>query len=256
MEPVPTRKKKNRRMPRVFSELITDGEAFNFDVDDIQRIRSEFQTLIKNLHPLYQGVKDNKIKAEKEEKKARRVLRRKEKAAAAATATIQNTTPQSTESADTALHETGSTALTSNTNESPGQIIDAATPPKSPCGSANDSSDSSKENRVGADQGEEKPATKMQASNDEKSEVIQHPLTWEATQRLATAGTLQTDDPSGQMSGEDMILSDDEGSAMSTTGIEKKETIPSTPLKRNTKEYAEDDILTSEDEKNGDLIII
>ena len=60
-----------------FSDLITNGEEFDFNVDDIQRIRSDFKTLIKNLHPLYQIAKDDRIKAEKEEKKARKL--RKEK---------------------------------------------------------------------------------------------------------------------------------------------------------------------------------
>ena len=49
-----------------FSDLITNGEEFDFNVDDIQRIRSDFKTLIKNLHPLYQIAKDDRIKAEKD----------------------------------------------------------------------------------------------------------------------------------------------------------------------------------------------
>ena len=54
--------------PKAFLNLITNGKAFEFDVDDIQRIRSEFKTLIRNLHPLYQVVRDERMKAEKEEK--------------------------------------------------------------------------------------------------------------------------------------------------------------------------------------------
>ena len=62
---------------KAFANLITNGNEFDFDVEDIQRIRRDFKTLIKKLHPLYQEVKDNKMKAEKQEKKARRRRRQK-----------------------------------------------------------------------------------------------------------------------------------------------------------------------------------
>ena len=64
---------------RIFSDLVTRGDSFRFDGSDIKRIRSEFQTLIRNLEPLYKEAKVDKIRAEREEKKSRRELRRKEK---------------------------------------------------------------------------------------------------------------------------------------------------------------------------------
>jgi len=59
-----------RHLP--FSKLITNGEEFNFDCDDIHRIRIEYQTLIKNLHPLYGQFYSKKVAMEKKEKKARK----------------------------------------------------------------------------------------------------------------------------------------------------------------------------------------
>ena len=38
-----------------FSKIISDGESFDFDCEDIQRIRSEYQTLIMNIYPLYEN---------------------------------------------------------------------------------------------------------------------------------------------------------------------------------------------------------
>lgn len=80
----------------MFSDLITNGDPFNFDVDDIQRIRGDFKTLIQRLYPLYQEVKDGRIKAEKEEKKARRELRRKEKEETAAASKTHESVREST----------------------------------------------------------------------------------------------------------------------------------------------------------------
>ncbi len=72
-----SRKKTRSHRSQAFVEMITNGEEFNFDVDDIQRIRRDFKTLIKQLHPLYKAVKEGKIKAEKEEKLARKKHREK-----------------------------------------------------------------------------------------------------------------------------------------------------------------------------------
>lgn len=83
MHQATAREEKKSLQPQLFSDIITNGKPFNFDVNDIQRIRGDFKTLIRRLHPLYQEVKDGRIKAEKEEKKARRELRRKEKEEAA-----------------------------------------------------------------------------------------------------------------------------------------------------------------------------
>eukprot|EP00536_Pseudo-nitzschia_multiseries_P008300 jgi/Psemu1/257073/estExt_Genewise1Plus.C_2090059 len=128
--------KKERRLllSQAFSDLITNGEPFNFGVGDIQRIRCEFKTLIQELQPLYKEFKDGKIKAEREERKARKELRRKEKEEAAAT---------------------------SNTE-------------KSPCESSNDSSDSGKENNDCADNVEAKIEKEAERLNDEESEVYRN----------------------------------------------------------------------------------
>lgn len=67
-----TPRSQRRSQSRAFEELITNGHAFDFDVEDIQRIRQEFKTLIQNLQPLYDAVKKNRIKAEEDKKRARR----------------------------------------------------------------------------------------------------------------------------------------------------------------------------------------
>ena len=59
-----------------FSKLITNGEEFSFDLDDIARIRIEFQTFIKNLHQLYDQFYTKELEREKLEKKARKESRR------------------------------------------------------------------------------------------------------------------------------------------------------------------------------------
>lgn len=74
-EPIATRRTQRAPQSRPFVELITNGHAFDFNVDDIQRIRRDFKTLIKNLHPLYKAAKDAKIKVEKEKKSARKRLK-------------------------------------------------------------------------------------------------------------------------------------------------------------------------------------
>jgi Ulp1 family protease len=64
-----------------FSKLITNGVEFNFDCDDIHRIRIEYQTLIMNMHPLYAQFYMNKVEMLMKEKKAiRKDLRRIAKA--------------------------------------------------------------------------------------------------------------------------------------------------------------------------------
>jgi len=63
-----------------FSKLITNGEEFNFDCDDIHRIRIEFKVFIKNLHPLYVRFYEKKVGIDRERKKARTESRRIAKA--------------------------------------------------------------------------------------------------------------------------------------------------------------------------------
>jgi hypothetical protein len=78
----PTGNRLNRRKTRrnePFSKLITNGEEFDFNCNDIRRIRIEYQTFIRNLHPLYDQFNKVKIGTEKEEKKARKESRRKGK---------------------------------------------------------------------------------------------------------------------------------------------------------------------------------
>ena len=67
-----TPRSQRRSQSRAFEEFITNGHAFDFDVEDIQRIRQDFKTLIQNLHPLYDAVKKVKIKVEEDKKRARR----------------------------------------------------------------------------------------------------------------------------------------------------------------------------------------
>ena len=73
-----TRRRKTRSNAP-FSKLITNGIEFDFNCDDIHRIRTEYQTFIRNLHPLYDQFNKIKIETEKEEKKARKESRRKGK---------------------------------------------------------------------------------------------------------------------------------------------------------------------------------
>jgi hypothetical protein len=73
-----TRRRKTRSNAP-FSKLITNGIEFDFKCDDIHRIRTEYQTFIRNLHPLYDQFNKIKIETEKEEKKARKESRRKGK---------------------------------------------------------------------------------------------------------------------------------------------------------------------------------
>jgi hypothetical protein len=54
----------------LFSKLITNGKEFNFSCKDIYRIRTEYQTFIRNLHPMYNQFNKAKIAREKEEKKS------------------------------------------------------------------------------------------------------------------------------------------------------------------------------------------
>jgi hypothetical protein len=160
-----SRRQRNAPRSEPFSDLITNGNEFDFNVEDIQRIRSEFKTLIRNLHPMYQVIKDDKIKAEKEEKKARK--RRKEKA----TETTQNDTQKFSKLVQSDLVETS--------------FAHGAT--------TNDSSDSSKENRIPREE-EEMLAQKILKSNDEEElQVAFGPLTFEAMQRHSSSGPSVTD---------------------------------------------------------------
>jgi hypothetical protein len=86
-----------------FSELITNGKEFDFDCDDIRRIRAEYQNFIRNLHPLYDQFNKMKLKKEREDKKARKELKRKRKVET----TANNTEPPSSESQEGRLEEQG-----------------------------------------------------------------------------------------------------------------------------------------------------
>jgi len=77
--PTGNRRRQNTRRNEPFSKLITNGEEFDFNCIDIHRIRIEYQTFIRNLHPLYDQFNKAKIETEKEEKKARKESRRKGK---------------------------------------------------------------------------------------------------------------------------------------------------------------------------------
>jgi hypothetical protein len=52
-----------------FKDMITNGSAFDFDMNDIARIREEFATLIDRLSPKYLAIKDAEEKAAKRAKK-------------------------------------------------------------------------------------------------------------------------------------------------------------------------------------------
>ena len=52
-----------------FKDMITNGSAFDFDMEDIARIRKEFATLIDRLSPKYLAIKDAEEKAAKRAKK-------------------------------------------------------------------------------------------------------------------------------------------------------------------------------------------
>jgi hypothetical protein len=58
-----------------FSELITNGAEFQFDLLDIERIRNEYQTFIKKLHRVYKKSCDEK-KLETKRRKRRKCRRR------------------------------------------------------------------------------------------------------------------------------------------------------------------------------------
>ena len=73
--PISTRRTQRAPPSGPFVELITNGHAFDFDVEDIQRIRQDFKTLIRKLHPLYKAAKLVKIEAEKERKRARKKIK-------------------------------------------------------------------------------------------------------------------------------------------------------------------------------------
>eukprot|EP00531_Pseudo-nitzschia_arenysensis_P017418 CAMPEP_0116119764 /NCGR_PEP_ID=MMETSP0329-20121206/2819_1 /TAXON_ID=697910 /ORGANISM="Pseudo-nitzschia arenysensis, Strain B593" /LENGTH=1105 /DNA_ID=CAMNT_0003613495 /DNA_START=267 /DNA_END=3584 /DNA_ORIENTATION=+ len=142
-----SRKKTRSHRSQAFVELITNGKEFDFDVDDIQRIRLDFKTLIKQLHPLYQAVKEGKIKAEKEEKLARKRHRGKAAKSLEWRASTKN---------DTA--ETSSAPPASN-------LIDEQVR-----ASIDSSDSSSKENCTPRGDGDES-SPKMPKSND----VLEHP---------------------------------------------------------------------------------
>jgi hypothetical protein len=55
--------------------VISDSEEFDFDMDDIARIREEMKTLIQNLSRLYTPWKAEEVRKEKEEKAARKAAK-------------------------------------------------------------------------------------------------------------------------------------------------------------------------------------
>ena len=110
----PRRQSRRIRKSQEFASLITNGKEFDFDVDDIQRIRRDFKTLIQKLHPRYQSFKEKKIKAEKEERKARK--RRKWKATKASEqgAAVESDAAAETPSAPSAMNSNGTHCKASN----------------------------------------------------------------------------------------------------------------------------------------------
>jgi hypothetical protein len=197
----PTRRQRDARRSQVFSDLITNGQEFDFGVDDIQRIRREFQSLIRNLHPLYQTVKDDKKRAEKEEKKARK-QRRKEKTNEAS----QNATEKSSKA------ETSSATARTNLDNTNG-------------GAANDSSDSSKENRFPMED-QEKLAQKVQRSNDEERRTSYDSLTAEASLQRLSLGTTAKENLPRQNSRNDDDSPDDREGDMRTNSDEIEQVQP------------------------------
>jgi len=142
-----------------FVDLITNGKGFEFDVDDIQRIRCEFKTLIRKLHPLYQVAKDERIKAEIEEKKARK---KKIKA--------RKNHQRKMQEEDITLQYDSSTTRTPDEAEK-------------------ESSDCSKDNRT--------PRQRlMHRANDEREEEASEPLNPESTEPQIAFGITKKDDSS------------------------------------------------------------
>jgi hypothetical protein len=69
---------KNTRRNEPLSKLITNGEEFGFDFNDMRRIRIEYGTLIVNLHPLYENFYKQRLEKEKKEK-AKQIMKRARK---------------------------------------------------------------------------------------------------------------------------------------------------------------------------------
>jgi len=65
----------NKRKNEPFSKLITNREEFSFDFNDMGRIRIEYKTLIRNLHPLYDQFYKKRLEIEKKEKAKRKMNR-------------------------------------------------------------------------------------------------------------------------------------------------------------------------------------
>ena len=60
----------------LFPECITDDEVFNFDMDDIHRIREELKELITRLSKIYVPIQQSRDRKEKEERLARKRAKR------------------------------------------------------------------------------------------------------------------------------------------------------------------------------------
>jgi hypothetical protein len=68
--------RRTTRTNEPFSELITNGEEFGFDFNDMRRIRIEYKTLIGKLHPLYYQFYKKRLEVEM---KAKRKMKQAQK---------------------------------------------------------------------------------------------------------------------------------------------------------------------------------
>lgn len=164
----PQRQSRRIRKSQEFASLITNGKEFDFDVDDIQRIRGDFKILIQKLNPLYQSFKENRIKAEKEAKKARK--RRKGKA-------TKNSEQGASVESDVAAETSSAPSATNSNGKAPNDLSDS----------------SSKENFIPRVAGDNL-SQKMPSPNDEGR---QEAAVSEALQRQCSLETQEIDSQPG-----------------------------------------------------------
>merc|ERR1712238_404701 len=203
-----------------FTELITNGDEFTFDCNDIKRIRTEYQTFIKNLHPLYEKSNKVKIETEKEEKKARKELRHREKTGMA----IQDTAIQMS---GLEITQESHAAVASSIEEPSDEVISSAAKSlygsvtKSPCASTNNFSDFGKENLASFKGQKESQLTKVHSPNDQTSEILRNhsECNVECNQDEFPKGTLQINGPSNNQVNGDKIS---HGNGFYTANIEKE----------------------------------
>ena len=168
-----------------FSRLITNGEDFDFNCRDIRRIRIEYQTFIRNLHPLYDQFNKAKIETEKEERKARKESRRKEKVETTAATGPSSIDEDQKENSVTGVH----TSTMNGTKEENLTDIHTLTINETKENSVADihtsTMNETKENLV----------TDVRISTtNETSEIVKHPLEDtqdEATKRASLEGPLE-----------------------------------------------------------------